>query len=42
MAMERVNLFMGVPFAVLVDDQGDGCWTAKLGTDVVSGDHHTW
>jgi hypothetical protein len=42
MATLRVNLFMGVPFAVLVDDQVDDWWTAKLGTDVVSGDHHTW
>jgi hypothetical protein len=37
MAMLRVNLFMMVPFA----DPG-GSWIAKLGSDVVSGDHHTW
>ena len=36
-AMLRVNLFMVVPFGIGVD-----LMAAKLGTDVVSGRHHTW
>ena len=36
-ATARVNLFMVVPFGVRVV-----LMDVKLGTDVVSGRHHTW
>ena len=37
-AMARVNLFMVVPFG----KRGRVPMSAKVGTDVVSGRHHTW
>ena len=40
-AMARVNLFMIVPFGEVPSDHGVPM-TAKVGTDVVSGRHHTW